>query len=86
MLDGFAPADRYLIAESFEGEVARLFAEQGVPTSLTRDFEVARLDCGTLNVAADLRVGEVGARAARSLYEGMSRAEAMKPSPESTQK
>lgn len=86
VLDGFAPGDRYLIAESFEGEVARLFAERGLPPSLMQNVEVARLDCGTINTAAGLRAGEIGARAAQSLYEGLARAEAMKPSPEIEQK
>ena len=37
MLHGFAPGDRYRIGDAVERELARLFAEQGVPPSLAQE-------------------------------------------------
>ena len=36
VLHGFAPKDRYTIGEAVQRELSRLFAEQGVHSSLSR--------------------------------------------------
>ena len=61
MLHGFAPGDRYRIADAVERELARLFAEQGVPPSLAQEAEVAQLDAGAFEIAPGAKVEAVGA-------------------------
>jgi hypothetical protein len=79
VLDGFAPGDRYLIAESIEREVALLLAELGVPSSLARGGEIACLNAGALEIAEDSRAGAIGARVARALYEGLDYTKTTEP-------
>src|SRR3712207_3298477 len=50
VLHGFAPGDRYRIGEAVQRELARLFAEQGVPPSLVGGGEVAHLDGGSFAI------------------------------------
>jgi hypothetical protein len=72
-LDGFAPGDRYRIAEAVERELARLFAERGAPPSLMRGGEVARLDGGTFEAARDSSATAIGSQVAHAVYRGLSR-------------
>ena len=73
VLHGFAPGDRYRLADAVERELARLFAEQGVPPSLARKAEVAQLDVGAFKMAPGARVEAVGAQVAHTVYGGFSR-------------
>ena len=70
-LHGFAPGDRYPIGEAVERELARLFAEQGVPVALTRSGEIARLDGGAFTVAPGAGAETVGAQVARAVYRSL---------------
>ncbi len=72
VLHGFAPGDRYRIGEAVERELARLFAEQGVPSSLLASLEVASLDGGAFQVAPGARADAIGAQVAQSVYGGVS--------------
>ena len=71
VLHGFAPADRYRIGEMVERELARLFAEEGVPTTLTGGLEARQLDAGTFHVAANSKAETVGAQVAQAVYGGL---------------
>ncbi len=71
VLDGFAPADRYRIAEAVESELARLFAEQGVPPSLLAGRTPALPDGASLEVARGAPAGQIGAQVARAIYKGL---------------
>jgi hypothetical protein len=73
VLDGFAAYDRYRIGAAMEAEMTRLLAEQGVPLSLARDGEIARLDGGAFEMAAHSRAEVIGAQVARALYGGLNR-------------
>jgi len=73
VLHGFAPGDRYRIADAVERELARLFAEQGVPPSLAQEAEMARLDAGAFKMAPGAREEAVGAQVAHTVYGGFSR-------------
>lgn len=73
VLHGFAPGDRYRIGDAVERELARLFAEQGVPPSLVQEAEVARLDAGAFKIAPGARGGAVGAQVAHKVYGGFIR-------------
>jgi len=72
VLRGFAPRDRHRIGEVIESELARLFSEKGVPPSLARGGVISHLDGGMLDVAPGTSAEELGARAARALYGGMT--------------
>jgi hypothetical protein len=73
VLHGFAPGDRYGIAQAVKHELARLFAEQGVPPSLGQAAEVAQLDAGSIKIAPGARAEAVGAQVALQVYGGFSR-------------
>jgi hypothetical protein len=72
VLHGFVPGDRYRIADAVERELARLFAEQGVPPALAQEAEVARWDAGAFEIAPGARVEAVGAQVAHKVYGGFS--------------
>ncbi len=73
VLDGFAPSDRYRIADSVERELARLFSEQGAPQSLSHGGEIAHLDGGAFEAAQGSRPEAIGAKVARAVYGGTNR-------------
>ncbi len=72
-LHGFASGDRHLIAEAVERELARLFAERGVPPSFSAELSLGRLDAGSFQVSPGAGAEAVGAQVARSLYGGFGR-------------
>jgi hypothetical protein len=71
VLHGFPPDYRHRIGGAVEQEISRLFTEQGVPPSLSRGGDIPRLDAGAFQMSPELGADAVGARVARSLYEGM---------------
>ncbi len=71
VLDGFAPADRYRIAEAVESELARLFAEQGVPPSLLAGQAPALRDGASFEAARGAPAEQIGAQVARAIYKGL---------------
>jgi hypothetical protein len=71
VLHGFAAADRYRIGEMVQRELARLFAEEGVPATLASSLEAPHLDAGTFHVAANSKAEAVGAEVARAVYGGL---------------
>ena len=73
VLHGFSPGDRYRIGEAVELELARLITEQGVPSSLRRDGELARMDGGTFNVSPNSRAEVIGGQVAQSVYGGFGK-------------
>ncbi len=71
VLHGFAPGDRYAIAEALEQELTRLLSEQGVPQTFMQGGEVERLDGGSFPVTAAAKGTSVGEYAAQTLYGGL---------------
>ncbi|EFH84856.1 hypothetical protein [Ktedonobacter racemifer] len=71
VLHGFVQGDRYEIGAAVERELARLFAEQGVPASLANGGEIARLNGGSFTVARGSQADVIGAQMAQSVYGGM---------------
>ncbi|HEX5503432.1 MAG TPA: hypothetical protein VFW96_12475 [Thermomicrobiales bacterium] len=69
VLHGFAPGDRAPLGAAVERELARLFAERGVPPALLGGGEIARLDAGSFT--AERGVEATGARVARAVYGGL---------------
>ena len=73
VLHGFAPGDRYRIAEAVQAELARLFTEQGVPPSLAGSSGVARLDAGAFQVAENAKATAIGDQVAQAVYGGLAK-------------
>ncbi len=72
VLHGFAPADRYRIADAVQIELTRLFAEQGVSAALQHGGEASRLQAAAINVTPSMRGETIGAQVARSVYGSLN--------------
>jgi hypothetical protein len=72
-LDGFAPGDGPRLGEAVERELARLFAEEGVPPSLARSGDLARLEGGPVVAAPTMDPEAAGVAVARAVHEGLVR-------------
>ncbi len=73
VLHGFAPGDRYHIADAVERELARSFAQQGLSPSLRNGIEIARVDGGVFRVAGGAKAETVGSQVAQAVYGGLTR-------------
>lgn len=73
VLHGFAPGDRHLVGDAVQRELARSLTEEGVPSSLMQDIEIARLDGGAFQVAPSSRPQSIGRQVARSIYGGLKK-------------
>jgi hypothetical protein len=73
VLHGFAPGERYAIGEMVQRELTRLFAERGMPPSLSQGAEIARLNGGAFDVRPGAKPQTVGAQVARAVYRGLTR-------------
>ena len=71
VLYGFAPADRWRIGQAIEHALTRLFAEQGLPPTLSIGGELARIDGGAFHVAAGTAAEGLGAQVAQAVYGGL---------------
>jgi hypothetical protein len=70
VLHGFAPGDRYAIAEALGQELTRLLSEQGVPAAFMQAGEVERLNAGAYSMPASANPASVGGKAAQAVYGG----------------
>jgi hypothetical protein len=73
VLDGFPAGDHYHIANLVERELSRLFAEKGVPHSLTKGGEIAHLDGGVFEAARGSKPEAIGTKVAQAVYGGLNR-------------
>ncbi len=73
VLHGFAPGDRYRIAEAVQGQLTRLFAEHGVLPSMARGGEIAQLDGGAFEVTPGSKPEVLGAQVAQAIYASVTR-------------
>jgi hypothetical protein len=73
VLRGFAPGERSRIGEAVERDLARRFAEQGVPQSLAWEGKIARADGGMFEAKLSMRAEEIGTQIGRAVYGGLSR-------------
>jgi hypothetical protein len=73
VLHEFTPGDRYRIGEAVEGELAKVFTEQGVPPSVAQGGEAARLGGGAFELKTNSTAKAIGIQVARAVYEGLSR-------------
>ena len=72
VLHGFPPSDRQRIGGAMERELARLFAEKGIPPSLGQGGEASRLDGGAFEVKPSFGAEAIGVRVAQAVYQGLS--------------
>ncbi|MBE9473133.1 MAG: hypothetical protein IMY75_13650 [Chloroflexi bacterium] len=73
VLHGFDSGDHYRIGAAVEAELARLFAEKGVPRSLAQAGEMANLDGGSFGVMPGSKAESIGNQVAQALYGGLNR-------------
>ena len=73
VLHGFAAGDRYGIARGVEQEVARLLAEQGLPSRL-KAIELHRLAGGAINAKPSAKAEATGTQIGQRVHASISRA------------
>jgi hypothetical protein len=72
-LHGFAPSDRYSIADAVERELGRLLETEGLPPGFAGGIALDRIDAGSIQLAGASKPAEIGARIARAIYGGLRR-------------
>lgn len=77
VLHGFAPGDRYTIADAVEKELSRLlsghFAEPGSRSLLTSNNDATRLDAGAFQVEPRSQANSIGTQIAQAVHEGITK-------------
>lgn len=73
VLDGFPPEHRLQIGRAVERELARLFATNGVPRSLTNLHQSEHLTGESFGLKPNQQPFAVGARVAWAVYRTLSR-------------
>jgi len=77
VLHGFAPGDRYTIADAVERELSRLltedFADPGYSSLLTSNTGPARLDAGSFQVDALSKPNSIGTQIAKAVHGGLTK-------------
>jgi hypothetical protein len=73
VLHGFPSADRFKIGRAVKQELARLFAENGVPRSLARLSDIEHLTGGSFTVNPNRQPAAIGAQIATAVYQTLTR-------------
>jgi len=73
VLHGFPFANRLTIGQVVERELARLFAVNGVPPSLTKLGDIEYIDGRSFNLKPNGQPGALGAEVASAVYKALSR-------------
>ena len=73
VLHGFAPGDRYAIAEAVQHELAQLIGEGQLPVSHGNPVALAQIDAGAFQVKAGSKPASSGTQIARSVFRSMRR-------------
>ena len=73
VLHGFSPGDRDAIGAAIQGELARLFAEQGAHPALQQTHAVEKVDGGSFTMRAGAKVTTIGTQVAQSVYGGLGK-------------
>jgi hypothetical protein len=72
VLHGFAPADRHVIGDIVQDELARLLSEQGIPSSLRVEGATDEIKGATFNLAHDAKPRTTGRQIAHAVYGGFN--------------
>jgi hypothetical protein len=81
VLHGFAPGDRFRIADAVEGELRRLVARHGLAGLAGGPPPIERLDAGAFRLASGDGPDRVGLRVARNVYARLATAVPRPPHP-----
>ena len=73
VLHGFPPSDRDAIGAAIQGELARLFAEQGAHPALQHTREVEKVDGGSFSMRTGAKAVPIGTQVAQSVYGGLAK-------------
>lgn len=80
VLHGFAPGDRYTIADAVERELSHLLAQQFTPFTSAdilprwvHDAGNLRLDAGAFNVEPGSGADSIGAQIGRAVHGGLTK-------------
>jgi len=73
VLHGFETTQRYAIRDTVERELMRLLTEQGAPTNLTHDVDLAHFKGGEIRVSPGSNGETIGVQLARTIYGGLKR-------------
>ncbi len=71
-LRGFAREEGAQVGEAIQRELARLFAEGGLPPALAGGGELERLHLGSFKAARGEKADAIGTQLARKVYDGIS--------------
>lgn len=73
VLHGFSSADAPGIGAAVERELARLFAQGGVPPSLSGHAARETVDAGAFEGSPERPASDLGAKVAQSVYGGLAK-------------
>jgi hypothetical protein len=71
VLEGFAPGDRYAIADAVQSELTRLLGEMPETPFLPEARFLPTIDAGAFDVAPNARPASIGAQIAHAVYGGL---------------
>ena len=71
VLHGFAPADRYRIADAVQAELARVILEGGVPVSLIQTGELASVPDGSFDLPPTHNPKTIGLGIASAVHSAL---------------
>lgn len=73
ILHGFPPCDRYRIVQVFQNEMIRLFSEQDMQFSLSRDREFTRIDSGNFEIDRKAKPEIIGSKVAQTIHGALNK-------------
>lgn len=73
IMEGFEIRDHYRFGQALQNELQRLFAERGIPASLSTSARIANLDGGTVPTTQNAGSENLGIQVANTLYRGISK-------------
>jgi hypothetical protein len=68
VLHGFAPADRFRIAEALKSELTRLFTEHSRHTTLPLSLAVTQINAGSFKLANGVKPAAIGVQVAQFVH------------------
>jgi hypothetical protein len=69
VLQGFAPGERYRIAEAIQHELQRLFTDESLPSCLTESRDISRFDGGSFHVTSGAGLETIGSQLGQAIYD-----------------
>ena len=77
VLHGFAPGDRYAIADAVQYELSRLlaweFSASTLSPSLVNGSEALRINAGNIQVTSGAKADSIGVQIAQAVHRGVTR-------------